>query len=54
MVRDELACLADHFVDKSLGTVSGQQREVRRLNAVVGITPRSGPDVFALSKAGRE
>ena len=56
MLFHELACLVDHFNYESLGllgvTVSSQQCEVRRLHAVVGITPRPRPDVLALSKAG--
>jgi hypothetical protein len=56
MPLNEIACLADHFVDESFGMlgipVSRQQREVRYLHAVIGITPRPGPDVLALCKAG--
>jgi hypothetical protein len=55
MLLDELACLVDHFVDQSfdaLGVaVSNQHRYFCRPHAVVGITPRLGPDVLALSKA---
>lgn len=56
MLLHELACLADHFVDESLGVlsvaVSSQQCEVRCLYAVVGITPRRGPDMLPFGKSG--
>ena len=52
----EIACRADHFVDESLSmlgiAVSRQQREVRYLHAVIGITPRPGADVLVLCNAG--